>query len=350
MKKILNLVVLISFMCAFSFTSCSGEIQDSGSQSISDLNGKAFIFKDVETNDNEPEDSVTPDTNNPDDNNNENYDDNNNENYDDNEPEDSVTNPDDNNNGNYEDNNNENSDGNNNEQENIPSAKDYEDDETVSWVYFISLYDKEGKASFGKKTYTVKYNGETDDEISRKEKEDSTKVEYYGNYKVKTNNYGYEVPDFYEINYKKVNNKWENVKEEDNYYKPSTGLFKDSDDKEINKKYEYSYKNKQLIIKLSEKKSNKNGITYDQWTTWTYDEIEVTEDMKDSPDNTNNNPAGNDNQNNNPTDGDNQNNNNNQEDGFNYNGDPLNPGDFSEGLPDDYIPDDYIPDDYIPKY
>ena len=110
-------------------------------------------------------------------------------------------------------------------------------------------------------------------------------------------------------------------------------MFKDSDDKEINKKYEYSYKNKQLIIKLSEKKSNKNGITYDQWTTWTYDEIEVTEDMKDSPDNTNNNPAGDDN----------QNNNNNQEDGFYNNGDSLNPGEFPEGFPDDYIPDDYIP-------
>ena len=48
--------------------------------------------------------------------------------------------------------------------------------------------------------------------------------------------------------------------------------------------------------------------------------------MKDSPDNTNNNPAGDGNQNNNPTDGD-----------------PLNPGDLSVGLPDDYIPDDYIP-------
>ena len=309
MKKLLNLVVLIAFMCAFSFTSCSGGSQDSGSQSISDLNEKAFILKDVDTDDNAPENPVTPDTNNPD------------------------------------DNNNENSDESNNEQENNAPAKDYDEEETVYWVYFISLFDKEGKASFGEKTYTVKYNGETDEEISRTEKENSTKVEYYGNYQVKTNNYGYEVPDFYKIDYKKVNNKWEKVKEEDNYYKPSSGLFKDSDDKEINKKYEYSYKNKQLIIKLSEKKSDKNGITYDQWTTWTYDEIEVTENMKDSPDNTNNNPAGDDNQNNNPTDGD-----------------PLNPGDFSEGYPEgfpeefpegypeDYIPDDYIPDDYIPEY
>ena len=62
MKKILNLVVLIAFMCAFSFTSCSGGSQDSGSQSISDLDGKAFIFKDVDTDDNAPEAPVTPES------------------------------------------------------------------------------------------------------------------------------------------------------------------------------------------------------------------------------------------------------------------------------------------------
>lgn len=287
-KKLLNLFMLVLFASAILLTSCdaSGGMPGASADfSVSSLKEKAFVYNKVESDDNEPETSV--EENKGDDNQNESEDSGNGEENNDGNSGDGY------NDGNSGDGYNDGTlDGDSNDgssednsEDNSNSSNEFTDEQDFTWVYFkdVSSDSDSGKASFGTITYKVTTNL-VSGESKREKKENSTKVKYHGDFYIKSNIIGKEVPDFYKINYEKKteNNKseWKKLEKENEYYSPSEGLFKDSNDSKLNKKYEYKYEENRLIIKLTERKSNDKGISYDEWTTWYWDEIEPTELMK----------------------------------------------------------------------
>lgn len=290
MKKFLFalLTAAMLFGC-LSLVSCGDKAGDDGTSDSSPATGnyvgKAFTFKEVESDDNKPEEQTPP----KDDSKGDQNDDDNDDSDDDDDSDDSDDSENENggngSNGGFGDG----GDGQGNGGDSTkPAAQDYTETETVKWIYFQN----DTRVVWGDVQFTVTYDGETDEEKSRTEVSGSLRRLYYGSYqKAQTTNA--EIPLLDLINNNPDgstdDSKWQRM---DKPFNPEKG-FEIKGAQVASKDYEFGTNKKDdLKIKLTTQKTDeKTGSAYQEWTIWTWAHFEVRDGMKVTVENFDNDVA-----------------------------------------------------------